>query len=216
MPTSQAAAPSNPRTARRSQEERRAGSRARLLDATIECLIEEGYGGTKVATVARRAGLSVGCLQNYFPTKGHLLAEAMTHLFNRESQELARVFRELPAASDRVGHGVELIWDLYQGGTFRSFLELVAAAQHDPQIHEQVMEAQDRIAEMAVSAFWQLFEPLPGVEADRMGVPAALLAAIQGLTISRMAHPLREDWRPALHTIEAWMRNVVRPRPTAT
>lgn len=209
------------RPARRSQDERRAESRTRLLEATIESLIEAGYKGTTVAAVARRADLSVGCLQNYFPTKAQLLADAMTHLFERRVAEFERAFRELPEATDRVGRGVELIWELYQGGTFRSYLELVAAAQSDPEIQAQVGEAQDRIAELAFEAFWQIFEPAPGVEADRVGVPATLLAAIQGLAFSRMAHPEREDWRSALATIEGLMRRLLRPRqpdasPSAT
>ncbi len=208
---SAATTPISPK-ARRSQEERRAESRGKLLDATVESLIEAGYAGTTVAAVARRAGLSVGCLQNYFPTKARLLADAMTHLFERRAQEFGRAFRELPEAEDRVGRGVELIWELYQGGTFRSYLELVAAAQADPEIREQVKRAQDRIADLAIEAFWQFFEPAPGVDADPVGVPATLLAAIQGLAFSRMAHPEREDWKPALATIEGVMRRLLRPR----
>jgi AcrR family transcriptional regulator len=202
------------RIERRSQGERRAESRRRLLDATVQILNEEGYASTTIAAVARRAGLSVGCLQNYFPTKARLLADAMTHLFERKALEFELAFRELPDAEDRVARGVELIWELYQGGSFRSFLELVAAAQADREIREQVMEAQDRIAEVAFRAFWQVFEPAPGVEADRIGVPATLLAAIQGLALSRLAHPGREDWKPALATIEGAMRRLLRPRTT--
>jgi AcrR family transcriptional regulator len=204
------------RPTRRRQEERRAESRTRLLDATVECLIELGYAGTTVAAVARQAGLSVGCLQNYFPTKAQLLAAAMTHLFERKARDFDRAFRELPEAEDRVGRGVELIWELYQGGTFRSYLELVAAAQSDAEIHEQVRQAQDRIAELAFDAFWRFFEPAPGIEADRVGVPATLLAAIQGLAFSRMAHPEREDWKPALATIEDVMRRLLRPRAASS
>jgi hypothetical protein len=43
-------------------------------------------------------------------------------------------------------------------------------------------------------------------------VPSTLLAAIQGLAFSRLAHPDREDWKPALATIEGVMRRLLHPR----
>jgi AcrR family transcriptional regulator len=201
------------RSLRRSQVERRNESRTRLLDATVECLIERGYLGTTVGGVARRAGLSVGCLQNYFPTKARLLADAMTHLFERSLAEFQEAFRGLPEAEDRVGRGVELIWEYYQGGTFRSYLELVAVAQSDPEIREQVSTAHDEITDLAIQAFWQIFEPVPGLDLDRVGVPAMLLGAIQGMTFGRMANSQREDWKAALVVVERAMRALVRPRP---
>jgi len=41
-------------TRRRTQEERRAATRAALLDATIECVVEDGYAGTTTTRVVER------------------------------------------------------------------------------------------------------------------------------------------------------------------
>src|SRR3981189_450703 len=45
---------------RRSNAERSAATQVRLLDATIECLIERGWAGTRTTEGVRRAGVSRG------------------------------------------------------------------------------------------------------------------------------------------------------------
>ncbi|MEJ2343662.1 MAG: hypothetical protein P8Y10_15875, partial [Gemmatimonadales bacterium] len=56
-------------------------------------------------------------------------------------------------------------------------------------------------------------QPRNGSEFARFwGVPSTLHAAIQGLAFSRLAHPDREDWKPALATIEGVMRRLLHPR----
>ena len=57
---------------RRTQEERSAATRAKLLDATIDCLIELGYAGTTTTLIAERAGVSRGAQLHHFPSKDAL------------------------------------------------------------------------------------------------------------------------------------------------
>ena len=54
---------------RRSQAERSAATREALLDATIDCLIEEGYDSTTTSRVSERAGLSRGAHLHHFQTQ---------------------------------------------------------------------------------------------------------------------------------------------------
>ena len=43
--------------------------RQRLLDATVECLVERGWSGTSTTLVSQRAGVSRGAQLHHFPTK---------------------------------------------------------------------------------------------------------------------------------------------------
>lgn len=56
------------RAASSGQGERR-GTRAVLLDAALSVFTEQTYGGAAVAEIAKRAGVSVGTLYRYFPSK---------------------------------------------------------------------------------------------------------------------------------------------------
>src|SRR5690242_5936361 len=65
---------------RRTQEQRRAETRAKLLDAAIESLLEVGYAATTTRAVAQRAGVSSGAQTHHFPRRVDLVAAAVEHL----------------------------------------------------------------------------------------------------------------------------------------
>ena len=69
---------------RRTQEERSAETRTRLLDAAIECLLKLGYAGTTTTEIATRAKVSRGAQLHHYPTKQELLTAAVEHLFERD------------------------------------------------------------------------------------------------------------------------------------
>ena len=75
-----------PPPARRTQQERRDSTRTRLLEATVECLVELGYARTTTLAVAQRAEVSQGALFKHFPTKAALLGAAVERLFPRGAQ----------------------------------------------------------------------------------------------------------------------------------
>src|SRR5437762_2972866 len=95
---------------RRTQEERSASTRVRLLDATIECLFELGYANTTTTEIARRAGLSRGAQLHHFPTKAELVITAVDHLFARRTAEFRAAFANLPAGVDRAAAAIDLLW----------------------------------------------------------------------------------------------------------
>src|SRR4051812_40195216 len=65
---------------RRTQHERRQATQNALLEATIQCLVEQGYAGTTTRAVSARAGVSPGALQHHFTSKQELVAEAIGYL----------------------------------------------------------------------------------------------------------------------------------------
>src|SRR3569832_837711 len=97
-------APTTGVTARppRTQAMRRAETRTRLLDATVECLIELGYAGTTTPIECERAGRSRGALLHHFPTKTELVIAAVTHLAAQTGARLNRVSSPPPPAGTRV------------------------------------------------------------------------------------------------------------------
>ena len=83
-------------SARRSQAERSAATREALLDATIACLVEDGYANTTTSRVAERAGVSRGAHLHHFQTRQALLAAAMERLAERRGAELLAAATKLP------------------------------------------------------------------------------------------------------------------------
>jgi AcrR family transcriptional regulator len=71
----------------RTQVERRAETRAKLLDATIESILEVGYAQTTTRRVAELAGVSAGAQAHHFPRRVELVAAAAEQLVERRIED---------------------------------------------------------------------------------------------------------------------------------
>jgi AcrR family transcriptional regulator len=135
------------RAPRRTQAERSATTRAQLLDAALECLIERGYGGTTLAEVAGRAGLTNGALWRHFRTKAALMADAALLC----EQRLAA--RPLPFDSSmspdrRLADAITHLWSKAQDPGFQALIELIRAGRTDPELHAALQTTDQRAAEL--------------------------------------------------------------------
>lgn len=82
---------------RRSGEHRTsAGSRERILDAAFGVICDEGYSGTTMAKVAKRAELPVGSVYWHFENKDLLLAALIETSFERWHTEAVARHQPLP------------------------------------------------------------------------------------------------------------------------
>jgi AcrR family transcriptional regulator len=81
--------------------------RTRLLDAAGELIAIGGYGEATIASVAERAGVAVGTVYRYFPSKAALFAEVFRGASQREVEAMAAAMDgDLPAPA-RIAGGVE-------------------------------------------------------------------------------------------------------------
>jgi AcrR family transcriptional regulator len=97
----------------RTQEERSAETRSKLLDATVGYLIELGYHRTTTSLICERAGLSRGALLHHFPTKERLVIDAIWHLFAERTRELDFDFEKLKTPEQRLEALLDQIWSAF-------------------------------------------------------------------------------------------------------
>jgi AcrR family transcriptional regulator len=183
---------------RRTQEERSAATRARLLDATLECLAELGYARTTTTEIAERGGVSRGAQLHHFPTKAELVTEAVEHLFEKRDQEFREAFARLPADAERSRAAVDLLWSMVSGPTFHAWLELVVAARTDEQLKPKVTALTARFTDNVKKTFGELF-PRPADAAPFWELmPVLTFAFLQGLALDAMVLPGRAEIDQAL------------------
>jgi AcrR family transcriptional regulator len=125
-------------TTRVPQEERTRAMRQRLLDATLRCLVEQGWSGTSTTLVSQRAGVSRGAQLHHFPTKTDLVIAAVEHIAQVRRQELAEAAAALPRGKRRTREVLALLGDHFTDAVFSAALELWVAARTDPQLHAAV------------------------------------------------------------------------------
>lgn len=156
-------------TQRRTQAERSQATRLALLDATVACLVEEGYERTTTTRVAERAGVSRGAHLHHFQTRAALLAAAFDHLSRRRDEELVAAIAQLPEGRERIAAGLDMLWSYYASPLFQGAMELWTHARTDPELREHLVEVErefDRqILRLAGEIFGELtkdprFEPL--------------------------------------------------------
>src|SRR5437588_12201707 len=82
-----------------------------IVQAAADSLLENGYAGTSVRSIASRAGVAIGNLQYYFPTKSALLIEAWRELTDRSVEELRGSLNQLSDPLWVIEHGIVSIWD---------------------------------------------------------------------------------------------------------
>lgn len=86
-------------------------ARETIVRAAAESLLENGYAGTSVRSIASRAGVAIGNLQYYFPTKSELLIEAWRYLTDRSVEELRASLNQLSDPIWVIESGIVSIWE---------------------------------------------------------------------------------------------------------
>ena len=131
---------------RRTQSERRAETRKRLLDATIESLIEVGYAGTTIRAVTERAGVSQGAQSHHFPHRVDLVASAFEHLAEQRTARYSERAREL--SGDRAAHLralLDLLWEDFSSPLFTVAAKLWVASADDEELRERLIPVERKI-----------------------------------------------------------------------
>jgi AcrR family transcriptional regulator len=167
----------------RTQAERRAATRTALLEASIACVVDEGYARTTTRRVAERAGVSVGALHHHFRGMAELLSEAVRHLREQIAQEmLAQGPPEASLPEARMGQLLDRIWAMRKGPLFQAYGELLLAARTDPELRATLVEVQHELAGLNATAAAVLF-PEVSDQPGFMQVVDTAQAAIRGLAL---------------------------------
>ncbi|CAN5575001.1 TetR/AcrR family transcriptional regulator [soil metagenome] len=107
---------------------------ARLLDATVECLVELGWARTTLPEVIARAGVARGAQVHHFPTKATLIAAVGDHLLDRHRREFAAAFAALPPDERTLDAALDVLWSILHSPTWTAVIELGLASRTDPSV----------------------------------------------------------------------------------
>jgi AcrR family transcriptional regulator len=144
------------RRVRRTQAERSAAMRTRLLDATIECLVTYGYAGITTPRVAELAGVTRGAQIHHFRSKEDLVVAAIEHLAQQRTQAAIREFGRVQASSDPVSTVLDFLWEAHQGPMFIATVELWVAARTDDVLARHIERVEPLVNSTLISAIAQL------------------------------------------------------------
>ncbi|MGK2939073.1 MAG: TetR/AcrR family transcriptional regulator [Solirubrobacteraceae bacterium] len=198
-----------PRPIRRTQEERTAETRRKLLDATLASLLEVGYAGTTTRRVAEIAGVSQGAQTHHFPRRVDLVGAALEQAANQRAADLRARMSDLPTErTERTRAVLDLIWQDFASPIFTIFVKLWVAAADDRELYDRLVPLERQLARQIAAAAPDLAganDPLPEDLNARVNLA---LSALRGLALSQAFEPTartpRDPWpdaRPVLERI---------------
>lgn len=183
---------------RRTQAERREASRAALLDAAVDCLIEDGYTGLTTRRVAERAGVSQGTQMHYFPTKTTFLTEAIRHVSQRLAGEaLARTVLPSKDEHARTEAMLDELWRAHNEPVTLAMLELWIAARTDEELRGAMRELERDLSRLRLESAAEIFPDRASDPDFRVRLEMAL-TSIRGLAMTRAvlgARTVQGRWR---------------------
>ncbi|WP_040794655.1 TetR/AcrR family transcriptional regulator [Nocardia higoensis] len=171
------------RPRRRTQEQRSSEMRTRLLDATIDCLVDYGYAGTTTPRVAERAGVTRGAQVHHFGSKTDLVVAAINHLAQRRVQAVLREISEVPPDAERVDATLNFLWELHQDRLFTATVELWVAGRTDPVLAAAMDEVEPFVNNAVLTAV-ERFVPDEVRRKDARDFVFTAMDALRGILIA--------------------------------
>ncbi|WP_195166718.1 TetR family transcriptional regulator [Mycobacteroides abscessus] len=195
-------------TPRRTQEERSAAMRARLLEATIDCLVEFGYSGTTTSRIASRAGATRGALIHHFQSKSELMAESVRHLAFKRTQAVLEELMAMDQSADPIERYLDVLWRIHQGPLFIAVVELLIAARTEPDLRVHLDQFEKMVLHN-LSALNVLGDEDVGSPKEWRDLGLLAMDIIRGLLVSSLtaSQETRDRrWLRAKHMLELRLR----------
>lgn len=182
------------------QASKSAATRARLIEATIRCIVKYGYARTTTPRVAEEAGMSRGAMLHHFENGSALMQSAIAELHEKR---LHAFRRSAGSTVHEVGTLVRAYWKQVSSQTFIAFHELAMAARTDHELANILGPAQ---IEFRTRWYRQAIELFPEWQNDRERFDLALALSqnvLEGMAINRLTYGIDDAMvEPILRDLE--------------
>jgi len=170
----------------RTQQKRSEGTRAKLIDAAVNLIREEGVQNFTTAKVAEAAGLTRGAIQYHFKNPKDLLREVVADIVYFLSDQLDEADLSTLDKTARLERIVELYWKGYRSDRYVVFIEVALHGRLDPELKETVAEALS-VLEVARDDQWlSLFADYDQSDEELLNWRASLLMILRGLALKQV------------------------------
>jgi AcrR family transcriptional regulator len=143
---------------RPTRAEQRAITRRALLDATVDCLVQDGYAGLTTRNVADRAGVAQSTFMHYFPTREAFLLEAVEHVALRLLDDaLDQIDLEALRSPKHREKVLDQAWREFTSPEALAAAQLWAAVWSEPELAGTLRSLEQRLDSIIAAAATTLF-----------------------------------------------------------
>ena len=138
--------PAAAKPVRRTQAERSAAMRARILAATVESLYKHGYGLTTTVLVAATAKVSRGAMLHHFPSKADLMLATLSHVMQLSADHFLEAASGIENGWESYAALPDLRLDVAQQPSGVAFMEIMVGARSDDAVRSRFDEFRRQLA----------------------------------------------------------------------
>ena len=174
---------------RRTSAPRKRGddTRAKIIDETVRCIMEEGFAAATAKHAAERAGVTWGVIQYHFGDRDGLLKAVVDAGVAGLVNSLSSAdVSELPLR-ERIEVVVDKAWSCYSSPTSMAAFEILRATRGGPG-----ESSRRHLLEMN-SAIGQLGRLITG-DPSKAGVAEVIWATLRGVVLAQMITGTAIDW----------------------
>lgn len=172
---------------RRTSAPRKRGddTRAKIIDETVRCIVEEGFGAATAKHVAERAGVTWGVIQYHFGDRNGLLMAVVDDGVARLLESLSSTDVSALPMRDRIEVVVDTAWSCYSSPTSMAAFEILRANREgSSRRHLLEMNA-------AISQLGRLITE----DSANDGVAEVIWATLRGVVLAQMIVGAPVDWQ---------------------
>lgn len=175
---------------RRSQHERTAETSARLLNATIDLLHDNGFSRLSTPQIAAHAGVSRGALTHHFSSKEELITDAINDMLERVTADLHRFAEDIARRGGSSDEIVDYIWQMMSDRLFYVTMEYLPEARHNDEFKERLIPVVKKF-HAGLDAIWMALAARRGADPEKTRtVMNTTMCLVRGMIAQTV---LRED-----------------------
>ncbi|MCE7997534.1 MAG: TetR/AcrR family transcriptional regulator [Rhodobiaceae bacterium] len=175
--------------------------RERLLQATLDVILEEGWVGASTLKVCQKAGVSRGAQTHHYPTKNQLFMAAIDQIAREYEASIEQSMATLPPERKTLRAVLEIIWQSCLDDRFlQCSVEAMVVARTDDNLQKPIADLDIE----AVAAMRDLADQLSdaGPQTDRIRDCIEMsIYMFRGMVIERGMH---RDPKYKEHLFEVW------------
>ena len=172
------------RKRRRTQEERRTETTGKLLNATIDLLLENGYSKFRIVDAAKKAKVSRGGQTHHFSTKNELIEAAIQSLFASEVSQ-AQADADNTSDEDLIHDAARHAHEFLNSKLFRVSLNMLISSGDQAHLAAGVREISAQSRE-PIERAWVDRIVRTGISVEQAETILSLLWVVQrGLVVER-------------------------------
>lgn len=202
--------PTLARKPRRSQADRSAATRAKVIAAARDVLCAQGYSGATMHAIRDATGMSLGAIQHQFPTKAKLMAAVAAEFSSYRIRVYREAIRRGRSPRESMENLIDANFEMISRPEMAAVLEIHLARRNDPDLDREVGPSTRRF-DRRVRLWAYSILHAAGIAEDETHLSVQLLnnAVSRGLTVEYIRNPDAEFLERAVRIWKKQMLDLI-------